>query len=33
MSQYGANKMAAEGADFRAILEWYYTGAQVGSLW
>ena len=33
MSQYGANKMAAEGADFRAILEWYYTGAQVGALW
>jgi stage II sporulation protein D len=33
MSQYGANKMAAEGADFRAILEWYYTGAQVGRLW
>ena len=33
MSQYGANKMAAEGATFRAILEWYYTGAQVGSLW
>ena len=33
MSQYGANKMAAEGADFRAILEWYYTGAQVGRVW
>ena len=33
MSQYGANKMAAEGADFRAILEWYYSGAQVGMLW
>ena len=33
MSQYGANKMAAEGANFRAILEWYYTGTQVGNLW
>ena len=33
MSQYGANKMAAEGATFRAILEWYYSGTQVGSLW
>ena len=33
MSQYGANKMAAEGADFRAILEWYYSGTQVGNLW
>ena len=33
MSQYGANKMAAEGADFRAILEWYYSGAQVGRVW
>ena len=33
MSQYGANKMAAEGADFRAILEWYYSGTQVGALW
>ena len=33
MSQYGANKMAREGAAFRAILEWYYTGTQVGNLW
>ena len=33
MSQYGANKMAAEGASFRAILEWYYTGVEVGTLW
>lgn len=33
MSQYGANKMAQEGQDFRAILMWYYTGAQVAPLW
>jgi len=33
MSQYGANKMAREGATFRAILEWYYTGVEVGALW
>jgi len=33
MSQYGANKMAREGESFRAILEWYYTGVEVGALW
>ena len=33
MSQYGANKMAREGAGFRAILEWYYSGVEVGYLW
>ncbi len=33
MSQYGANKMAREGGTFRAILEWYYTGVEVGLLW
>ena len=30
MSQYGAEAMAAEGADFREILTHYYTGAVVG---
>ena len=29
MSQYGANAMARQGKDFRDILTWYYTGAQV----
>lgn len=33
MSQYGANALAAQGQDFRAILTWYYTGAQVDTLW
>ena len=33
MSQYGANAMAKEGADFREILTWYYTGTEVGELW
>ena len=33
MSQYGANAMAAEGADFREILTWYYTGTEIGPLW
>ena len=33
MSQYGANKMAREGSAFRAILEWYYSGVEVGYLW
>ena len=33
MSQYGANQMAREGGTFRAILEWYYSGAEVGELW
>lgn len=30
MSQYGANALAAEGWGFQEILEWYYTGAEVG---
>ena len=29
MSQYGANTMAKEGADYREILTWYYTGVTV----
>ena len=35
MSQYGANAMAKEGADYREILCWYYTGVTVEScpLW
>ena len=33
MSQYGANAMARKGETFRAILEWYYSGAEVASLW
>lgn len=33
MSQYGANAMAKEGSTFRDILTWYYTGAEVGTLW
>ena len=33
MSQYGANAMAKEGSTFRDILTWYYTGAQVDTLW
>jgi len=33
MSQYGANAMARQGADFEQILTWYYTGTQVGPLW
>ena len=32
MSQYGANAMARQGKDFRDILTWYYTGAQVALL-
>lgn len=32
MSQYGANVMASEGADFREILENYYPGTQLGTL-
>ena len=31
MSQYGANYMAAEGADYREILTHYYTGVTVDS--
>lgn len=30
LSQYGANQMAVEGADFREILTHYYTGVTVG---
>ncbi len=33
MSQYGANAMAKDGADFQEILTWYYTGTEVGPLW
>ena len=29
MSQYGANQMAKEGADYRTILTHYYTGVTV----
>ena len=29
MSQYGANAMAKEGADYRAILQHYYTGIEI----
>jgi stage II sporulation protein D len=29
MSQYGANQMAADGADYREILTHYYTGVTV----
>lgn len=29
MCQYGANRLAEQGYDFRAILEHYYTGTQV----
>ena len=32
MSQYGANAMAKNGADFTAIIQWYYTGVDVGYL-
>lgn len=30
MSQYGANVMAREGADYRAILAHYYPGTEIG---
>ena len=30
LSQYGANALAGEGKHFWEILEWYYTGVQVG---
>ena len=33
MSQYGANAMANNGADFQEILTWYYTGTEIGPLW
>ena len=32
MSQYGANAMAKNGADFAAIIRWYYTGVDVDYL-
>lgn len=32
MSQYGANALAKQGKDFRAILSWYYKGVQVEAL-
>ena len=31
MSQYGANYMAQQGADYREILSWYYPGTQLAS--
>ena len=33
MSQYGANAMAKDGANFEEILTWYYTDTQIGYLW
>ena len=33
MSQYGANAMAKNGSAYEDILTWYYTGAEVGTLW
>ena len=30
LSQYGANQMARDGADYREILTHYYTGVQIG---
>lgn len=33
MSQYGANAMSKNGSSFEDILTWYYTGAEVGTLW
>jgi stage II sporulation protein D len=33
MSQYGANAMAASGADYTRILTHYYTGVQLSSAW
>ena len=31
MSQTGANSMAADGADYRAILAHYYPGTELGN--
>ena len=31
MSQYGANAMAKNGADFAAIIRWCYSGVELGS--
>jgi len=33
MSQYGANVMASQGADYTAILAHYYPGTELSSLW
>ena len=30
MSQYGANVLAGQGMTYKEILEWYYTGTEVG---
>ena len=32
MSQYGANVLAKGGMSYQEILEWYYTGAEVGRM-
>ena len=32
MSQYGAGQMAENGADYREILSYYYTGAEIVDL-
>lgn len=32
MSQYGANVLAADGMGYKEILQWYYTGTEVGPL-
>ena len=29
LSQYGAKAMAESGSDYREILAWYYTGAEL----
>ena len=31
MSQVGANSMAADGTDYRAILAHYYPGTELGT--
>jgi stage II sporulation protein D len=33
LCQYGANGMAKEGRDFRAILTYYYTGVKIASIY
>ncbi|MBQ3496566.1 MAG: stage II sporulation protein D [Oscillospiraceae bacterium] len=30
MSQYGANTLARQGKTYREILQWYYTGVEIG---
>ena len=32
LSQYGAESMAAQGADFKEILNWYYSNAPITRL-